>query len=75
MKLIIDISEQDYQEVKQWQGSYSFGSAIANGIPLPTQCSMCGGEGEIQVIKISKCFCLNCFDKYMNCLSDKGEQE
>ena len=34
MKLIIEMDREDYEEVKKHKGSYSFGNAIANGIPL-----------------------------------------
>ena len=35
MKLIIEIDREDYEKVKNHKGSYSFGNAIYNGIPLP----------------------------------------
>ena len=35
MQIVIDISKEDYETIKQHTGSYSYGHAIANGIVFP----------------------------------------
>ena len=35
MKIVIDIDKEQYEDVKQYKGSYDFGNAIAEGTVLP----------------------------------------
>lgn len=35
MEIVIELSESDYEDVKKYSGSYSFGETIKNGVVLP----------------------------------------
>ena len=35
MQIVIEIDKDQYEQVKQYSGSYDFGNAIANGVVLP----------------------------------------
>lgn len=49
MKIVIDIPDEEYENVKKASGCYNFGEAIVNGTPLPKGHGRLGDLSKIYV--------------------------
>ena len=47
MKIVIEIPDEEYENVKKASGCYNFGEAIATGIPLPKCHGDLADKGDI----------------------------
>jgi len=69
MKIIIDIPDEEYENIKKTGGCYyDFGKAIANGTPLPDIFDLQGLKSDMKALNCGYPYGL---DYLLNCLEKR----